>query len=150
LNEPEYIVIHHSATADGQTVDWNAITNYHKNSLGYVDVGYHYGIEKINNQWAIITGRPEDQVGAHTKQEKMNYKSIGICVVGNFDKEHPNPEALSLLEMLCIDLCKRYNIPASNIVPHSKYANKTCPGKLFPMDKLRKSVESRIKECSHA
>ena len=142
--KPEYIVIHHSATADGQTVDWNAITNYHKNTLGYLDVGYHYGIERVNDRWAIITGRAEDQVGAHTKQEGMNYKSIGICVVGNFDKERPSPEALFLLEMLCIDLCRRYGIPASKIVPHSKYAAKTCPGKLFPLESLVKTVATSL------
>jgi len=144
--KPEYIVIHHSATADGQTVDWNAITNYHKHKLGYLDVGYHYGIERVNDRWAIITGRAEDQAGAHTKQEGMNFKSIGICMIGNFDTGRPDKEALFLLTMLCADLCRRHGIPASNIVPHSKYAVKTCPGKLFPMDKLRKSVEFRIKE----
>jgi N-acetyl-anhydromuramyl-L-alanine amidase AmpD len=142
--KPEYIVIHHSATADGQTVDWNAITNYHKNTLGYLDVGYHYGIERVNERWAIITGRAEDQAGAHTKQEGMNFKSIGICVIGNFDKRAPDKEALFLLEMLCADLCRRYQIPVSNIVPHSKYAAKTCPGNLFPLVALRESIAKRL------
>ena len=142
MNKPKCIIIHHSATADGEVHDWKAIENYHRNTLGYRDIGYHYGIERINGKWAILTGRAEGQEGAHTKG--MNDRSIGICVVGNFDKERPDKQALFLLDLLCCNICKRHGIPVEKIEPHSKYANKTCPGELFPLVALRESIAKRL------
>lgn len=145
--KPEYIIIHHSLTKDGKVVDWNAIRHYHMNDPNhkYKDIGYHYGVEQIGEKWAILTGRAENEVGAHTKQNKMNFKSLGICFVGNFDTQRPPEEGLSLLEDLCVTLCRKYDLPYTRIDPHSKYANyKTCPGKMFPMAELRERVRKRL------
>lgn len=144
----EYIVIHHSLTKDGKTVDWDAIRKYHMTDPGHrwVDIGYHYGIENVNGEYKIMIGRPEWAVGAHCKENSMNHKSLGICVVGNYDLGLPPEEAMEQLVILCANLCYKYKIPVANIVPHSKYATyKTCPGKMFVMEELRRRVDERLK-----
>ena len=69
---PQYIVIHHSLTKDGTVVDWEAIRRYHKETNGWSDIGYHYGIERVGGGLSLQVGRPESQPGAHTKEMHMN------------------------------------------------------------------------------
>lgn len=133
---PEFIIIHHSATEDSKTFSWNVIRKYHE-SLGWSDIGYHCGIELIGNHYEIMLGRLWYESGAHCKQQSMNYRSLGICVVGNFDKIKPPYEQWYLTLRLCRCLMKIYKIPLKNILPHRHFASyKTCPGKLFNFDKF--------------
>ena len=140
MNNPEYIVIHHSLTKDNKTVSWNAIRKYHL-SLGWSNIGYHYGIELIGDRYEVLIGRFEDQAGAHTRQAGMNHKSLGICFVGNYDILPPLRERLVAGAELIVRLMRRYDIPLENVVPHSKYATyKSCPGKFFDMQALREQI----------
>ena len=62
----------------------------------------------------------------------MNYKSIGICLTGNFDVEEPTEEQMSVLNNLVLKLKGEYDIPDSNIVGHRHFATyKSCPGDKF-------------------
>jgi len=132
MNKPEVIIIHHSATKDGTAKDFNAIKNYHKNTLGWRDIGYNWIIEKVNGKAAVIKGRSESISGAHTKG--MNDKSIGICVVGNYDKDNVPSDLYAELVELIADIRSRYgDLPLKK---HSDYANKTCPGLNFPFEQL--------------
>jgi N-acetylmuramoyl-L-alanine amidase len=138
--KPTHIIIHHSLTKDGTTVSWGAIRDYHL-SLGWNDIGYHYGIELIGNHHEILLGRFSDVPGAHCSQNGMNRKSIGICVVGNFDLEAPPEPAMVLLTGLVRRLMSIYGIPAENVEPHRKYATyKSCPGNSFPWDKFKSTL----------
>lgn len=136
--KPEFIILHHSLTADSYTVSWGAIRKYHTLQLGWRDIGYHFGIENINGQIEILMGRMPDEFGAHCKQEGMNRKSVGICFVGNFDKEPP-PEAVWEAGLkLVAYFCKRHGIPVENVKAHRDYANyKSCPGDMFDMELFR-------------
>jgi N-acetylmuramoyl-L-alanine amidase len=141
----QYIVIHHSLTKDGQVVDWNAIRKYHIESNGWIDIGYHYGIELAGKEYQIQIGRPEWAQGAHCKEAGMNNKSLGICVVGDYDLAPPPKEAMDLLVILVSDLCAKYHLSEQRIVTHNQYAPyKTCPGTQFPMDDLRARVKKRL------
>jgi len=132
MNKPEVIIIHHSATKDGTAKDFNAIKNYHKNTLGWRDIGYNWIIEKVNGKAAVIKGRSESISGAHTKG--MNDKSIGICVVGNYDKDNVPSDLYAELVELIADIRSRHgDLPLKK---HSDYANKTCPGLNFPFEQL--------------
>jgi len=135
-NKPECIILHHSLTKDSGTVSWDAIRRYHK-AKGWRDIGYHYGIELVGGEYKIFKGRPEHQEGAHTKEQGMNRKSIGICLVGNFDWGEPCDAQLNKLYELLEDIFKRYGkLP---IYPHHHFANyKSCPGEKFPLDKVLK------------
>jgi len=138
MNKPEVIILHHSATKDGVAKDYDAIKRYHKDTLNWRDIGYHWIIENVNGNAEVIKGRDESLSGAHTKQNGMNNKSIGICIVGNYDKENlPSSLYLKLIELIK-NIRSRYgDLP---LAKHSDYANKTCPGLNFPFEQLLKDV----------
>jgi N-acetylmuramoyl-L-alanine amidase len=152
---PEYIVVHHSLTKDGQTVNWEAIRRYHVETNGWSDIGYHHGIERVGGVLVAMRGRSETQPGAHTKEMHMNSRSLGVCVVGNFDLAPPDIETLMFLRDLCFAGMVNHRIPASNVIGHRDAGRmaghdwrrgqfKTCPGRLFPMNSLRDMLSGKI------
>jgi N-acetylmuramoyl-L-alanine amidase len=140
--KPEYIIIHHSLTKDSKTVSWQAIRHYHMVNLGWRAIGYHYGIELVNGHYEIIKGRMDDETGAHCKQHQMNRKSLGICMVGNYDEDIPDIVQIHKLTMLTRSLMHIHGIPVERVHPHSLHAPKTCPGKLFPWDDFISGLEN--------
>lgn len=144
LFQPSYVIIHHSLTEDSKTVSWQAIPKYHV-GLGWQKIGYHYGIELVNNQYEILVGRMEGTQGAHCKQENKNRESIGICCVGNFDEHVPDLAVWSKLLDLCANICLRYKIPAENVKGHREYAPyKSCPGRAFNLDEFRQDLNDML------
>ena len=87
------IVLHHSAT-DQLPVEsvLDGINNSHK-KRGFpkgsmnLYVGYHYLID-LNGR--VLQTRDDSDIGAHCREQKMNYKSLGICLIGNFEEHHLN------------------------------------------------------------
>ena len=133
MNNPNKIIIHHSATPDGLVLkDFDAIRNYHINTNGWLDIGYHYVIESVANEYKIIKGRPEEMEGAHCPGE--NQQSIGICVVGDFTNAEPT-DAQYLTLVYCIkDIYKRHGeLP---VYGHKNFYNTGCPG-ILNIDKVR-------------
>jgi N-acetylmuramoyl-L-alanine amidase len=141
---PKNIILHHSLTRDNETVSWDAIRRYHTATLGFRAIGYHYGIELVNNRYEILLGRMWYEVGAHCKDEGMNNKSLGICFVGNFDLNRI-PKAQWLLGIqLVSSLCMLHSISVTSIYGHKNFSVKTCPGKLFNIDLFREDVKKLI------
>lgn len=137
------IIIHHSLTPDNQVVDWKAIRKYHIETNGWTDIGYHFGVELVGDKYVVQKGRSESIPGAHCLGQ--NDKSLGICVVGNYDLEEPPEAALDLLAQLCADICKRHGLASEDIFTHNRFASyKTCPGRKFPMPKLKSKVKSLL------
>ena len=136
-NDPKWIILHHSGGLasdplfDTSNQTFKDIDDYHKfrwngttnSSLGYYS-GYHYVIDKLG---IITQARNDLEGGAHTIG--MNYQSIGICLIGNFDAKYPTEQQKKTLSVLLSILQGRYLIPWSRIVPHRTFANKTCFGK---------------------
>ena len=165
---PTHIVLHHSLTKDSETVSWGAIRRYHTSwkcngeiitqakarelmAVGvkgvespWRDIGYHFGIELIGNEYEVLLGRMPYETGAHCTQQGMNSKALGILFTGNFDLIKP-PEAMWKKGLLVVAaLCKAFKIPVDNIQGHRYYAGyKSCPGKLFDVDKFKKDLERR-------
>jgi hypothetical protein len=143
VNNPEYIIIHHSATAQG---DAETFRRAHK-AKGWRDIGYHYviGNGTYSGDGEVETGRTEAEDGAHCSVDGMNRKSIGICLVGNFDIDKPTPAQMEALERLCKDIMTRHKIPTSKVLGHGevKGAATNCPGKNFDMAAFRKRLEGR-------
>ena len=137
-----FIILHHSLTKDSKTVSWDDIYHYHTHELGWMDVGYHYGIELIDGYYQIMGGRPLGSHGAHCRGNGMNAVSIGICFIGNYDEEDV-PDAMYDVGIKHITgLCYSLRIGPENIFPHSDYADKTCPGIRFDLNRVRNEVDA--------
>jgi len=97
------------------------------------DIGYHFGIEQIEESYQVLVGRPLTQVGAHCYQEEMNSKAIGIMFCGNFDETIPSTKMLKVaVHGIVAPMMKIFNIPVSNLMKHSDFAiYKSCPGSKF-------------------
>lgn len=139
--KPTAIILHHSLTKDGDTVNWQAIRNYHVGELGWRDIGYHFGLERIKGRIEILTGRLLNETGAHTRQARMNYQSIGICFIGNFDLAPPPIDMWMRGLALVESLIEVVGIDKSRIFGHREFASyKSCPGNLFDMDEFRREL----------
>lgn len=138
LAEPKCIILHHSLTVDSGTVSWDAIRRYHVQHLGWADIGYHFGVEFVNDHYEIFTGRMMNEIGAHCRQDKMNYRSLGIMFNGNFDF-YPPPEGQWVLGLRLVrSLMDVFGIPKGSVLGHNYFAKyKTCPGKMFDVAKFQ-------------
>lgn len=148
MNKPKFIIIHHSLTKDGLLADVEAIRKYHMDK-GWTDVGYHYILEYVRDSRnaRVYIGRMRQENGAHTIG--FNTKSIGICVVGNFDKKTLSPKEYKykVLVRLILRIMQGFDIPVKNVIGHRetyklrhKRVEKTCPGSQFNLKLLRKDL----------
>jgi len=138
MNKPQNIIVHHSLTPKGleDGKSEQSFNNTHKgrgfprSKSGWY-IGYHYIVYSDGD---IRQYKDHDEVGAHCYQQGMNFKSIGVCLEGNFDVEEPNEAQKKALKLLIGKLQAEYNIPADRVVPHRTYAPKSCWGALLPDD----------------
>ena len=125
----KYLIVHHTATPR-DTTRFESVKKYHIEKRGFWDIGYHYF---INGKGKVIRGRPEEYVGAHCKTPppSMNFRSLGICLAGNFEVEKPSEEQLESLEVLLSYLKDKYKVPTENVLGHCEvpYTATLCPGK---------------------
>jgi N-acetylmuramoyl-L-alanine amidase len=124
MREINKIIIHCTATKEGQAVSVAEVTKWHK-AKGYNTIGYHYLIGLNGEIWE---GRKEGIVGAHT--EGYNANSIGICYVGGLDdnskpKDTRTAAQKESLLKLVNELKARF--PQATIHGHKEFANKACP-----------------------
>ena len=137
----KYIIIHHSATDVGNALSFDYM---HSHKRLWKGLGYHFVIDngssdtkaghiEISPRWL------HQEYGAHCKADEMNYRGIGICLVGNFNNEKISSEQMDSLVYLINILKKYYNIPDSHILGHGQVngAKTDCPGTGFPWAEFR-------------
>ncbi|MCK4993771.1 MAG: N-acetylmuramoyl-L-alanine amidase [Candidatus Omnitrophica bacterium] len=136
----KYIIIHHSATDVGSALGFH---RHHKTRGFDNGLGYHFVIDngtrgKKTGHIEISPRWTKQQNGAHCKAGKMNYRAIGVCLVGNFSKGRVSKEQMNSLIYLLNRLRKYYKIPKKNILGHGQVqgARTECPGKNFPWNDL--------------
>ncbi len=136
----KYIIIHHSATDEGDALSFNR----HHLQRGFEGVGYQFVISdgshhKVDGQIEVTPRWIKQQDGAHCKASSMNCKAIGICLVGNFNEENVSTEQMKSLVYLVNVLRNYYHIPPQNIMGHGQVsgASTDCPGKRFPWTEFR-------------
>lgn len=146
-----HIMIHHSTTADGFTSSWPAIMRFHLTDPAYrfTDIGYHGGVELLADPrdygraaYQGLIGRRLDSIAAACPQGNMNRVALHVCCVGNFDLAPPPAALLECLrDRILLPWMFQFSIPASRIVGHRDFnPAKTCPGRLFDLDALRRMV----------
>ena len=80
LEDIHSIVVHCSATRDGQWVDAHDIDTWHK-ARGWSAIGYH---RIITLDGKAEQGREYTRRGAHVRGNNKN--TIGICLIGGLDE----------------------------------------------------------------
>lgn len=132
----KYIIIHHSATEEGNALSFNSqhISRGFSNGLGY-----HFVIDngtrgKFDGQVEVSPRWIGQENGAHCKANDMNLKAIGICLVGNFNWQKVSGKQMDSLVALVKRLKRYYRIPDKRILGHGQVpgAKTDCPGKKFP------------------
>lgn len=149
LGQVEWIFLHTVGVPGDTTID--NIRDYHVDTLGWSDVGYHFGIRKDGT---VEPGRSPRFAGAHVKG--VNSRSIGVCVYGDGDYEPHTPEQREALLDLLHGLMKFYTVPVEGVLGHNEIntlaetgvvdrayrTSKTCPGLKVDMDEIRERLST--------
>lgn len=148
----DYLCLHHSKTADSGTVSWGAIEDYHRAVMGMRDIGYHYGVELVQDRPQVLVGRPEEEIAAAATQAQMNARAIHVCFVGDFDLAPPSLRVIEVaVRRVLLPVMHRHGITPERIIGHRDAGLmdgfdwrlgqfKTCPGLAFDLDLVRKLV----------
>ena len=126
MRDVSQIIIHCSATREGQEVSVDTIREWHLNR-GWSDIGYHF---LIGLDGKVYPGRDLDKVGAHTKGQNLN--SIGICYVGGVEKDGKTPKdtMTEMQDISMLELIKSLRLifgKKLELHGHNEFANKACP-----------------------
>lgn len=120
------IILHCSATREGQDISTNTIRKWHVDGRGWRDIGYHF---VVLLDGTVEAGRPIEMSGAHTKGR--NKTTIGICYIGGVEKDGKTAkdtmnhgQEKATLNLIAVLRAIYGDVPVSG---HNKYAAKACP-----------------------
>ena len=107
---------------------------------------YHFVVGQTGK---IFTGQPIENPSWHATNYQVNLASIGICLLGDFEKTIPPKAQENATTRLIVELVNKYGIAIENIKRHKDIvsdithkANSTnCPGKNFPFDAIINEVK---------
>jgi hypothetical protein len=141
----KYIVVHNSGTRQGNA---RAFDIYHRKVRKMPNgLAYHFVIgngSSSGNGEIEIGGRWTKQInGGHVASDYLNNIALGICLVGDFNRDVPNKTQLAALEELINYLRKRCGkVKGKDIIVYGhKQINPKptdCPGDRFPLKWLNK------------
>jgi N-acetylmuramoyl-L-alanine amidase len=126
MREINKIIVHCSATREGENFDVAEIRKWHVEGRGWSDIGYHFYIDLHGN---IQKGRDIAKIGAHCKGHNRN--SIGICYCGGVEADGKTPKDTRNTEqkeaLLAVLRTLKAMFPNAVIHSHNNFANKACP-----------------------
>jgi N-acetyl-anhydromuramyl-L-alanine amidase AmpD len=140
------IVIHHSGTSEGSAKGMN---EYHlrvrhmEHGLAYhfvIGNGHGMGDGEIfvGDRWK------KQRAGGHLASERQNEYCLGICLVGNFDKDQPTARQLNSLKTLIQSLENRCRLTPDAVKTHQQInvIPTRCPGERFPVDSFLRDLRA--------
>lgn len=127
------IIIHCSATPEGENFTVDQIRDWHMRGNGWSDIGYHF---VIYLDGSVHKGRDINKAGAHCTGH--NTHSIGICYIGgcaprstigwaNISKDTRTQQQKSALIKLIKELKSQYPGTKINVYGHRDFSIKPCP-----------------------
>ncbi len=142
----KHIVIHHSGVDEGNV---KGMDRYHR-EVRHMENGlaYHFVIGNGDGMrdGEIAVGRRWHQQldGGHLRSESQNKVAIGICLVGNFDKESPTASQMKSLNALVKALMKRTQLSTGAVKTHRQInvIGTRCPGTKFPTKSFLAGLKS--------
>jgi hypothetical protein len=108
------------------------IEDFHMRSRGYAGIGYSYIVMPSGR---VYEGRGFNAKGAHTLDPKdadgdgklIENTEVGICFAGNFDRQHPTPQALKAYRRLRRRL-RLKGVRLDQTFGHRHAFSTSCPG----------------------
>jgi hypothetical protein len=147
-----FIVLHHSASRGG---DAQAIDRDHVTQNGWDGIGYHF---VIGNGVDMPIGRIEatfrwrqQSHGAHAGglalQKQFNTDGVGVCLIGNYERQTIDPVVERRLVELCAQLIDRVpTLSVGRIIGHRDVPGKAtaCPGRGIDLERVRFLVRQEL------
>jgi len=131
-NKHEGAVLHHTATPQDQVLQeaLNSINESHRRrgfpeSESGAFIGYHY---VISGRGTVSQTRQDYEIGAHTAEEQMNFKRLGIALMGNFNDDILKGRQRKALIDLLAKKIKQYEWEKEDIGYHGQFKQTACPG----------------------
>ncbi len=145
------IVLHHSASRHGTTASFD---RDHK-KRGWDGIGYHFlignGVDMPAGQVDPTFRWREQREGAHAGasllSQPFNDLGIGICLVGQFDRDEPGAYQMQRLVRLCAVLIRHVpGLSAASIIGHRDVPGKEtdCPGAHLDVERIRFLVREAL------
>ena len=125
MREINKIILHCSATREGQDISTEIIKGWHVNDRGWSDIGYHY-IVLLDG--TVDQGRPVKRQGAHVRG--YNKDSIGVCYVGGLDADMNPKDTRTDLQKDSLTELISYLMDSyedATLHGHNEFSSKACP-----------------------
>lgn len=126
------VVVHHSATTTGNSTSF---ANYHVFQNGWPGIGYHFVISKSGG----IEQTNELNITSY-HAGNVNYRSIGILLVGDYMQETPPQAQLDAAVSLIRLLEQQLGRPLEIVGHRDVMSNRTCPGVNLNVDDIARRV----------
>jgi LysM repeat protein len=130
------IVVHHSAIKYGNAAIYDRA---HRRRNMQNGLAYHFiignGIDSGDGEIEIGPRWTKQLLGGHVKSYRINLTAVGICLVGNFQVDHPSKRQLAAFVQL-MDWLRGEVIPgARQFAGHRDLRGEQtiCPGNNFPL-----------------
>src|SRR4051812_5017209 len=130
---PRYVTIHHAGVLwEAKVAPATFVRNmqtWGQRDKGWPDLPYHF---LIAPDGTIFEGRPL----AYEPESNTTYPlsgNIGVEMMGNFERQRPDPRQIASCVKLTAWLCRRYDIKPDQVRGHKDAAQgqTSCPGKDF-------------------
>ncbi|MGD7652371.1 MAG: N-acetylmuramoyl-L-alanine amidase [Verrucomicrobiales bacterium] len=135
----KYIVVHHSATPYGNAKAYDRVDRSEgmKNGLAYHFV---IGNGRDSRDGQIEIGRrwTKQLHGGHVSRWEYNNHGIGICLVGNFEKQRPTRKQMDSLKSLIRYLGDDLLGGRYDFLVHKEINPTLCPGRNFPTREMHR------------
>lgn len=148
----KYVVIHHSGASSGSA---QGMDRYHRQERHMENgLAYHFVIGNGHGMGdgEIAVGRrwTEQLAGGHLASERQNQIALGICLVGNFDKDRPTAKQVQSLNTLVDALLARCSLSPAAVTVHQQIniVGTRCPGRLFPTRSFLQQVKARHQQVA--
>jgi len=125
MREINKIILHCSATREGQDISTETIKGWHVNERGWSDIGYHF---VVLLDGTVDKGRPIKRQGAHVRGH--NKGSIGICYVGGCDSDMNPKDTRTDLQKDSLTELISYLMDSyedATLHGHNEFSSKACP-----------------------
>jgi hypothetical protein len=118
--EVQLAFVHHTVSLNDYSADESpamvrAIQRYHRDTLGWNDIGYNFLVDRYGQVFeGRAGGLDRPVIGAHA--QGYNSVSTGIALIGTYSSSAPSPAAVAALERLLAWKLSVHAVPAEGQV----------------------------------